>query len=57
MITKEERRKIQSAVMAGIETGNVDRARTVLTEFAELYPETAYAISLDVLGAYGIVLL
>lgn len=53
----EERRSIQSAVMAGMETGNVDRARTVLTEFAALYPELAASISVDVTNSYGIVLL
>lgn len=56
-LTVEEYRSVKAAVIAGMETGDIDRSRTVLTEFAELYPEQAQSLSLDVIGAYGIVLL
>lgn len=53
----EEYREVKSAVMAGMETGNTARARTVLTEFAALHPVEALSLSTDVASAYGIVLL
>lgn len=53
----EEYREVKLAVMAGMETGNVERARTVLNEFAALYPVEALALSTDVASTYGIVLL
>lgn len=56
-ITVEELRVFRSKVMAGMETGNVAYARTVLTEMAAIYPESAQHISLDVINTYGIVLL
>lgn len=56
-ISTEELRIFRSKVMAGMETGNTDYARTVLTEMAAVYPEAAQHISLDVIIAYGIVLL
>ena len=57
MPTKEELRSTKAAILAGMETGNINHARTVLTEFASLFPDAAASISLDIINTYGIVLL
>lgn len=45
------------SVMACMETGNIDAARSVLTEIAAEDTKLAQDIAMDVLAAYGIVLL
>lgn len=56
-VTVSEIRAARSAIMAGMETGNIGYARTTLEEFAALFPEAAKNISIDVAAAYGTVLL
>ena len=46
----------KTAVMAAMETGNHKRARTVIRELAEFFPEYAQALRLDAIAAYGIAL-
>lgn len=50
------RRDVQTRIMAAMETGNHGVARTLLTEYAEQYPQQAADLNMDVLAAYGIML-
>lgn len=44
---------VRRRILAGMETGNVQAARTVLVEYAEHFPKEAQAISVDVAATYG----
>ncbi len=47
-------RQARIAVMSAMETGNFDRARTVLTEFEHEFPEAGESLRLDVVESYNI---
>lgn len=51
--TQDEHDVFRDKVYAAMETGNAGRARTLLEEYAELYPEKAQALRADVLAGYG----
>lgn len=46
-------RAVKSRVMAGMETGNFDAARTALREYGATNPSEAGAIRIDVVSVYG----
>lgn len=47
-------REVRTRVLAGMETGNHDNARSVLKEYAEVFHKEAASIVADVQEAYGI---
>jgi len=47
-------RQARIAVMAAMETGNFDRARIVLDEFTQVFPEAGEALRLDVIEAFNL---
>lgn len=44
---------VRRNVMACMETGNFDQARTVLEEYTEEWPTEAAALKLDLIASYG----
>ncbi|QDH84583.1 hypothetical protein Axy21_028 [Achromobacter phage vB_AxyP_19-32_Axy21] len=50
------RREARIAIMAAMETGNHDRARTILAELRNVRGDIAKELELDVIQAYGITL-
>lgn len=55
-LTAKVIREARVAVMAAMETGNFDRARTLLTEIEDQLPEFAEHLKLDIIEAYGLTL-
>ena len=53
---RTEHDEVKDAVYAALETGNAGRARTVLTEYADKYPDHANTLRSDCLAEYGIAL-
>jgi hypothetical protein len=49
-------KEMRVGVLAAMETGNTDRARTLLREYAEYFPDKAKVLRMDVTSAYGVVL-
>lgn len=52
----QQEREVRQRVMAAMETGNHDDARTVLEEVADIDPTFHIELQLDVLDSYGILL-
>jgi outer membrane protein assembly factor BamD (BamD/ComL family) len=51
--TQNEHDILRDKVYAAMETGNAGRARTLVEEYADLYPEQAQALRSEVLVGYG----
>lgn len=51
-----DQEKLADRVFAAMETGNQGQARTLLTEYRELYPDAAEALRADVIASYGVAL-
>lgn len=51
--TQDEHDVFRDKVYSAMETGNAGRARTLLEEYAELYPDQAQTLRSDVLAGYG----
>lgn len=49
-----DQQKMQDRIFAAMETGNHGQARTLLTEYREMYPLDAEALRADVIAEYGI---
>lgn len=48
--------EVKLSVLAAMETGNHDRARTLLDEYDEVDAKAADALRLDVVASYGVTL-
>ena len=53
---RDEHDEFKDKVSAALDTGNAGRARTILTEYADKYPDHANALRSDCLAEYGIAL-
>lgn len=51
--TEHMHQDVKRKVMACMETGQIDMARTVLEEYKEDWPERAKDLTLDVIASYG----
>lgn len=51
---RSEHDEIADSVYACLETGNVAKARSIYTEYYELYPEQAAPLRTSVLKGYGV---
>lgn len=50
----EVQRQARRSTFAAMETGNFDRARTIITEVAEYLPEFAESLRQDVVESYNL---
>lgn len=50
---RDEHDEFKDRVFASMETGNTGRARTLLVEYADKYPEQAEALRSEVIAGYG----
>lgn len=46
-------KEVKRAVVAAVETGNFDRARTLLIEYKEEQPDLAEGLRIELVAAYG----
>lgn len=53
---RDEHDKFKDKVFAAMETGNAGRARTLLTEYADQFPEHAERLRSDCIASYGMAL-
>lgn len=51
--TQHMHKEVRQRVMACMETGNFDQARTVLVEYADVWPQQAEALRHDLIQSYG----
>ena len=51
--TQDEHDVLRDKVYAAMETGNAGLARTLLEEYADLYPDQAQTLRSDVVSEYG----
>lgn len=50
---RDEHDEIKDKVYAALETGNAGRARTLLVEYADHFPEHAERLRTECIAAYG----
>ena len=53
---RDEHDEFKDKVFAAMETGNAGRARTLLAEYADQFPEHAERLRSDCIAAYGMTL-
>lgn len=55
-VVEDELAQVRMSVLASMETGNADRARTLVRELKAVNPDAARSLRMDVVQAYGVVL-